>query len=43
MTGFNALDRFVLEKISETKLPGISLATVKEGAVVYSRGMASET
>ena len=38
MTDFNALDRFVLEKISETKLPGISLAAVKDGTVVYSRG-----
>lgn len=38
MDKFDALDRFVLEKVSETKLPGLSLAAVKDGRVIYSRG-----
>jgi CubicO group peptidase (beta-lactamase class C family) len=38
MVEFETLDRFILEKMSETKLPGLSITAVKDGAVVYSRG-----
>ena len=31
-----AIDRFILEKVSETKLPGLSIAAVRDGKVVYS-------
>ncbi|MEM2006606.1 MAG: serine hydrolase, partial [Sulfolobales archaeon] len=34
---FNKLDSFVIEKMSQTKIPGLSLAIVKDGKVVYSR------
>lgn len=34
---FTKLDSFVLEKMSQTKIPGLSLAIVKNGEVVYSR------
>lgn len=32
------LDRFVLEKMSESRIPGISIAVVKNGELLYSRG-----
>ena len=35
---FHKIDGFILEKISEGRLPGLSLAVVKDGEVVYSRG-----
>jgi len=35
---FATLDKFILEKVSETKLPGLSIAAVRDGKVVYSRG-----
>jgi CubicO group peptidase (beta-lactamase class C family) len=38
MAEFKELDKFILEKISETKLPGLAIAAVKDGTVVYSRG-----
>jgi len=38
MISLNILDSFILEKISETRLPGVSLAAVKGGKVVYARG-----
>jgi len=34
----NSLERFILEKISETKIPGLSIAVVKGEDIVYSRG-----
>ena len=38
MIDFSKVDRFILDKISETRLPGVSLAAVKDGKVVYARG-----
>jgi len=38
MTDFGRLESFVFEKISKTHLPGLSIAIVKGGEVVYSRG-----
>ncbi len=35
---FTKLDSFVLEKISQTRIPGVSLAIVKDGEVIYARG-----
>ena len=35
---FAKLEDFIFEKISKTHLPGLSLAVVKYGEVVYSRG-----
>ncbi len=35
---FTRLDSFVLEKMSQTRIPGISLAVVRDGEVVYARG-----
>lgn len=32
------LEEFVFEKMTETRLPGLSLALVQDGEVVYSRG-----
>ncbi len=32
------IDRFILEKMSETKIPSISLGILKDGAIVYKRG-----
>ncbi|MCX8184239.1 MAG: serine hydrolase [Sulfolobales archaeon] len=34
---FTKLDSFVIEKMSQTKIPGLSLAVVKSGEIVYSR------
>ncbi|MEM2207588.1 MAG: serine hydrolase [Sulfolobales archaeon] len=34
---FNKLDSFVIDKMSQTKIPGLSLTIVKNGEVVYSR------
>ncbi len=38
MTSLEKLDSFILDKIAETHLPGISLAAVKNGKIVYTRG-----
>ncbi|MDP2871587.1 MAG: serine hydrolase [Bacillota bacterium] len=35
---FAQLDRFVLERMSSTKLPGLSLAVVEDGEVTHRRG-----
>ena len=35
---FNTLDNFVIEKISNGKIPSLSLAVLKDGKVIYSRG-----
>jgi len=35
---FHQIDRFILDKLSEGKLPGLSLAIVKDGKVIYARG-----
>lgn len=35
---FSQLDRFVLDRMSSTRLPGLSLAIVEGGDVVYRRG-----
>lgn len=35
---FAQVDRFVLARMSATKLPGLSLAVVEDGEVVYRRG-----
>ena len=35
---FQQIDRFILEKMSETRIPSISLGILKEGEVVYRRG-----
>ena len=32
------LEEFIFKKISETNLPGLSIAAVKEGELVYERG-----
>jgi CubicO group peptidase (beta-lactamase class C family) len=38
MMSFAQLESFIFEKIAETKLPGLSAALVKDGAVVWSKG-----
>lgn len=38
MATFTALEEFILEKMAETKLPGVSIALIDRGEVVYSRG-----
>src|SRR5260370_31927903 len=35
---FGQLENFIFEKIAETKLPGLSIALVKDGEVIWSRG-----
>jgi len=35
---FARLEDFIFEKISKTHMPGLSLAIVKDGEVIYSRG-----
>ncbi|MEM3700137.1 MAG: serine hydrolase [Candidatus Bathyarchaeia archaeon] len=35
---FSKLENFVFEKMSKTHLPGLSIAIVKDGEVIYSRG-----
>ena len=35
---FNTLDRFIIEKMSNGKIPGLSLAILKDGEIIYSRG-----
>jgi CubicO group peptidase (beta-lactamase class C family) len=35
---FGILENFIFEKMSKTHLPGLSIAIVKNGAVIYSRG-----
>ena len=35
---FSSLEGFILEKIRETKIPGLSLAVIENGETVYSRG-----
>ncbi len=35
---FSPCERFILEKMSETKIPGLSIAVVKDNEVVYARG-----
>jgi len=35
---FVQLEKFVIEKMSESKMPGLSIALVKDGEVIYSRG-----
>ncbi len=38
MLDFGRLEDFIFEKMSKTHLPGLSVAIVKDGEVVYSRG-----
>ncbi len=38
MIDFSKVDSFILDRMSETRLPGVSLAAVKGGKVVYARG-----
>jgi CubicO group peptidase (beta-lactamase class C family) len=38
MSEFSKVDSFILDRMSETKLPGLSLAAVRNSKVVYSRG-----
>ncbi len=35
---FESLEDFIFEKMSETKLPGLSIAAVKNGDLIYKRG-----
>jgi CubicO group peptidase (beta-lactamase class C family) len=35
---FSSLEGFILEKMRETKIPGLSLAVIENGETVYSRG-----
>lgn len=35
---FSRLEDFIFEKMSKTHLPGLSIAIVKDGKVIYSRG-----
>ena len=35
---FMKLEKFVIEKVSEAKMPRLSIALVKEGEIFYSRG-----
>src|SRR5258708_2915472 len=35
---FSQLENFIFEKIAETKLPGLSIALIKNGEVHWSRG-----
>ncbi len=35
---FHQIDQFVLDRLSEGKLPGLSLAIVKDNKVIYTRG-----
>ena len=37
MTDLSKVDSFILDRMSETRLPGVSLAAVKGGKVVYAR------
>ncbi len=36
---FHELDKFIFEKMSKTFLPGMSVAVVKNGEIIYSRGI----
>lgn len=38
MLDFSGLEDFIFEKMSKTHLPGLSIAIVKDGEVIYSRG-----
>jgi CubicO group peptidase (beta-lactamase class C family) len=38
MFDFGMLEDFIFEKISKTHLPGLSIAIVKDGEIVYSKG-----
>ncbi|MDH7476952.1 MAG: serine hydrolase domain-containing protein, partial [Candidatus Bathyarchaeota archaeon] len=35
---FSRLEDFIFEKMSKTHLPGLSIAIVKDGEVIYTRG-----
>ncbi len=35
---FEGLEGFIFSKMSETRLPGLSISAIKDGEVVYSRG-----
>jgi len=35
---FTPIERFILEKISETRIPGLSIAVVKDNEVIYRNG-----
>ncbi len=35
---FREIDQFILDRMSEGRLPGLSLAIVKDGEVIYARG-----
>ncbi|MGQ9679162.1 MAG: serine hydrolase [Candidatus Bathyarchaeia archaeon] len=37
MKDFESLDRFIFDKISESKLPGLSIAAVKNGEIIYKK------
>jgi len=36
--GFSSCERFILEKMSETKIPGLSIAVIKDEELIYVRG-----
>ncbi len=38
MVDWSVIDSFVLEKISETKIPGLSLAVIENNEITYARG-----
>ena len=38
LPGSDLIDSFILEKISETKIPGLSISIIKDNEVVYARG-----
>lgn len=38
MATFAAVEEFILEKMAETQLPGVSIALIDRGETVYSRG-----
>jgi len=38
MPDFSRLEDFIFEKMSKTHLPGLSIAIIKDGQIVYSRG-----
>jgi CubicO group peptidase (beta-lactamase class C family) len=42
MLEYGKLEDFIFEKMSKTHLPGVSVAVVKEGEVIYSRGFGSK-
>ena len=35
---FTPIEKFILEKISETRIPGLSIAVVKDNEIIYKNG-----